>query len=442
VINLLAFCDYFGHYVMSSFFGGRLNKVKEEFEEFLERLSQHARLIFVFKKIMDIGVSEKKWLHDKSENYKEQSKLAKSISRQPRTFDLWKQLSHGSNHEMNPLLQVVLAQSAKKFGEFRGNDIMVIRTTAGHIEIANEESAYAVIGLDTSYLLLEGTWKFYFPSHPKHVTHDAKNMQLTEYNKTAIMKHIGLNYNQMQLAAVLLGKTLALPRNLCTVMKRFFTNIDSSQAKVENAFKFAKQQQFPLTSLDFEKIVMVVFHTDDAKIVEELEFSVSAFRPICFTSADVFLGDDDSKEIIQDDPLMMLAERILYNQKLSLDYYFLDVNATDMKPLKELTLPWIKRLMGVLLKNVDGSKARPFYSYVGGREYDFIEVEAEIPQFEVPSLRDLLANQFGEEEKLRILSFLIGDLISLADLKNIPSDYLMNVIILVHLVEVSCIQLT
>ena len=91
-----------------------------------------------------------------------------------------------------------------KFGKFRENDCLTTKFVTGHAQIANDEEVYAICGLDTSYLLYPGTWKFFFPT--KNFRSRQKETIFREISKQALLKHFKFNYEQLQLFSALGGK--------------------------------------------------------------------------------------------------------------------------------------------------------------------------------------------------------------------------------------------
>jgi hypothetical protein len=134
---------------------------------------------------------------------------------------------------------------------------------------------------------------------------------------------------------------------------------------------------------------------------------------------------------------MSLSERILYGQNLDINSGYLAADVTDMKSLKELTLPWIQRTMGLLLKHVKGPKTRKFLSRIDEQSWENIEIEPIYPNFNVPSLKQLVAGELSHVEKYQILSFLIDDVIDQEILRAIAIDYMLHVIVLGHLLKVN-----
>lgn len=191
--------------------------------------------------------------------------------------------------------------------------------------------------------------------------------------------------------------------------------------------------------MKLKRIVNDIFKENDPTIVESLvddfELSLNLFTTGRYENLDEF-EDKEVNQIIKNMP-MTLVENILHRRLLSCSSMYLDINATDMKPIAELVLPWIQKTMGLVLKNVNGKNTRKFMSPVNEALWEKIEIEPDYPNFEVPELKNLLVGDFSDSLKIKILRFLTNDVIGEDDYESIPIKFLIHTIILVHLVKVN-----
>lgn len=186
-----------------------MNKIRGEFEAFLMFLkSAGARLIFLFKKS---GLrDEQDWTREHGKECKQGIAFLEQIKGMT-TVEAYDRLCNSFNRTqpLNSIVHTVLCQVAANYGEFQGTDLFLIKEATGHVELANRENAFALIGLDTYYLCFEGTWRFWSPRN-----FNRNDLKFQEYNKETILKHFQLNYEQMQFLAVLSGKLKANDENL------------------------------------------------------------------------------------------------------------------------------------------------------------------------------------------------------------------------------------
>lgn len=102
-------------------------------------------------------------------------------------------------------LIIPLAQVAQKFGNFLENDCLVRVSTAGHVQTANNEDVFALIGNENAYLSRPGSWRYLSPA--RFSSTQFNDFYFDEFDKKKIMKHFKCNYEQFQLFA-LLGRRL------------------------------------------------------------------------------------------------------------------------------------------------------------------------------------------------------------------------------------------
>jgi hypothetical protein len=374
IINCRAFYNYFESNNSNAICGARLNWIQIEFEEFLQGLKEAgAELIFVWKKAFTL--LEDEWMKTKNSDYKIGVEFINKVEN-GNSSDLFG-MSLFNCHTFDDSISSVLYYSALKFGEFRGCDLFLKKSGVGHAQIARDIGAYALVGLDTGYLFLEGDFKLWFPQKQNHPQHgDVIKFDVKEYDKKAILNLFGMDISQFQLLAVLGGK--------------FFGTYEDSD-KIEEFFKVPRkidaikrfvheQVQLPLTRESIESIIEIIFGHVNPQAVEDFQSSLEAFTPSYFASHDRY-PDDEVNKMIADDPFT-LAEEILNNQTLQVSSPFLDVAATDMKSLRLLTLPWLKRTMGLLLVHVEGNRSRNVMYRIDEENWEQLEVEPIYPECE------------------------------------------------------------
>lgn len=440
--------------------------IQKEFEAFLELLTNAgAELIFVFKKcriIDDEKETTKERPHENVERNQAKWLQVQEFMRQLEEIEYTQDLSNF--FERNPCYSTVfdrdtgstLYQSAMKYGKFRGNDLLLIKGSTGHMMIANEVGAHATIGLDTNYLFLEESCKFWFPESKRDMTMGSPvNFVLKQFDKEMIRNHFQMTIEQYRLMYVLVNlKEFNSSLDNMNALKKFFGG-DYRWDAIANFIH--EQVVFPLTQESIESIASMIFGTSDPEIVQEIQKSLDVLGPACHPNL-VKYHDDEINQLIIDDPYQ-LAENILNNQIICVDSPFLKFDETDMQPLSTLVQPWIRRIMGMLLKDDNGPKTRRMRFQVAANRRDDILLEAELPTcmkswtindnsfilcliflVEVPPLKQLISGSITIEEKYKVLSFLIDDVINEDKLRQLPIAYLMHTIILVHLVKNNSLQ--
>lgn len=433
-----------------------MNLISETFEHFLRELTgAGAKLIFVFKKISIIFESD--WIDSRNKEYCESLKFLKLLEEKTTGelldhFALW----YNRQYPLNPVVTNVLCQVAAKYGSFHGNDIFLSKETAGHVELANNEKAYAIMGLDTYYLCYEGAWKFWSPQISKTPEQD---IFFEAYDKQAVLDyHHFDSFEQMQLFALLAGELKTTLSNesvsikpsytfnhvliklfldkLQTIENFFQPNKVSRAERLKKVFSYVGSVPLPFTRETYRTIVGEIFGEVDESIVDNFVSSMQSFK--CSVAQDSKrFPDDEVGRLIKDKP-MSIAESILHQRDLTISSNYLDLTATDMKSGKELTLPLWTRTMGLLLQHVDGDTSRYFIAPVDDSLWEKTEIDPDFPLFKAPLLKNLVTGNYDKSMKSKILLFLVGEALTDEFLKKVPKEYLVHFILLNLLVQVLC----
>lgn len=396
IINCHSFYNYFAQNVPNALFAGRFNIIQKEFEEFLETLTTAgAELIFVFKK--PLAEREDKWIEKKNKEYDLAQKLQRDfiiISGGRVETENGAQAFHGGcedygdfkklfkyfrvklsqYYDYDRSISSVLLHSATKFGKFRGNDLFSGKANLSHIRIANELNALAIIGLDTGYLFFEGSSKLWFPKPVEEISTDYIKFDIQQHDKEIILDRFGHNYEKFQLFAVLAQKFSSTQEN-SEKLELFFMGHNRVQRIVNFVNKNVK---FPLTQQSLESIVSTIFGSADPTIVQGLQNAMETFKYSLLNCKSRF-KDEIINKLIVDDPFS-LAERILNKVVLNIHSPCFDIHATDMKPLHELILPWIRRTMGILLKNDDEIKELKVMYRIDEEHFEKVVLQPECPE--------------------------------------------------------------
>lgn len=130
-----------------------------------------------------------------------------------------------------PLLEV-----AGRFGQILPISNPVHHEIMMFAKIALDLNVFCVIGFNSNFLVSDGAWK-YWSSNDLDIT----NMTCVEYDKNAILNHLGLNYQQMPLFVSLSGSKLHWEDK--ELIRRSF---GPKQYLYLNMASFVKKKEFPL----------------------------------------------------------------------------------------------------------------------------------------------------------------------------------------------------
>ncbi|KAG5674589.1 hypothetical protein PVAND_004543 [Polypedilum vanderplanki] len=431
LINLRGFNNYYEQNIRDALFGGRLNAIKHDFECFLSILKNAgAELLFISKHHKNVYKSMIDYDYSKGMSF------LSLISKIKNVEELIYKHEPFQRQPMNNLNIFVMAQSAIKFGEFRESDCHLKTNHYGHVKTANDEDVFAILGLNTSYLFLEGSWRFFYPMS-EYDEYGQLAMIFKEFKRDEIFNYFDINIDQMQLLG-LLSRPFPSNTDKKKILFDYFTNYTRTNKdfrKIINFIhKYAPREKFPLSDDTIKEMLQEIFGNDDDELMKDFEHF--RYRNLVFVERNESLNDIN--ELLRNNPYSYLTQRILNNLSYRISSHYLDTSANDMSSLKDLTLPWLKRTCGILFKNMNGEQVNPKISYqVDSHEnYEDIEIEPEYPDFEIPSLMKLFKGEMSDDEKYKILAFLIDNSIDVDSLKKIPNDFIIHEIIIDHLLKV------
>lgn len=267
VINLWCFTSKYQQKLEDNLFGSRYNIVKSDFENFLIRLRENgAVLVFLMKKSQ---TREGDFLEYSEDHYVTRCEVSdvietlKSTSKIIDHYDKPKKAWFPLNHTT----EMVLAQTAAKYGKVYGMDTLNLKPSTVHVQIAEKHNALAIIGTDTYYIFYEGRWKIWSDN-----SLDMQNMTIREFDKDFILKDLGLTVAQAPLFVVLAGGLYSSTENNKKVYHFFKPWIEKTFKTVP---KYINQQRFPLTDESFASIVEEIFGHRDEKIIDEFRRSIN-----------------------------------------------------------------------------------------------------------------------------------------------------------------------
>jgi hypothetical protein len=368
LINCEAFYNYFHHMYVNTLTAGRFNWMVQEWEEFLSQLKAAGAQLFFFYK-QGSSDHDSKWfrsqaiVYDANRTFLEKVAAFETsqVSRELMTFRLWK-IRFDTTYDNS--MAYVLKIAALKYGEFIGSGKAVGTKTAVISRIARDIGAYAVVGLDTGYLYVEGDFKLWPPQPQEYPTKGCIiNFDIKELNKKAILDLMQMNLAQFQVFAILGGKL----KGDLDDSDRFWSFFPEKGRIV--AIKDFVHQHVPSKVTDevIMNVIRTILGSVNPQTFENFKLSIRNF------SSEGSTNDESS---FKGDPFTY-AELIFNNQTIHVFSSFLDDTTNDKGSLKNLAVDWIKRTMGLLLKHVDGEKTRKLL--YRAEDWETIEVEPTIP---------------------------------------------------------------
>jgi hypothetical protein len=149
----------------------------------------------------------------------------------------------------DPAVREQFLEAASQYGEFEPFCVPEHHTTVFYRKLAKDLNAFAILAFDSNYIIAEGSWKYWASNDL-----DFESFTVEEYNKQAVLNHLGLHFQQIPLFQALSGVLMsaedleALRKIFCPFMKLFFQNVA----------RFIRTRFYPPTSMDAEEIKRLI----------------------------------------------------------------------------------------------------------------------------------------------------------------------------------------
>lgn len=400
--------------------GYQINKIKHDFEDFLEKLKAvGAELVFVFKKIVS---EDKEFLKRRLRDYHISCNVIDDITHASSFEQLVKIYKRGENFPYNTLILVAIIQSAEKFGNIHGCNIIKGKPAIQQVQLVKDQHIDFILGLDTFYFLFPGNFKVWSDSRLS-----MSEMKVQQLDPRVIVDHLKLSQENAPLFACLVGDLQSTPEVNNKVLNHFGKNLFTGAAKFINRLisKTAEEKMQ-------EAIKLIFGGCPEYQILEDFYSSIKSFEIV---DPPQVLIEHDLVEVLQNE-FVSFAEEIIYNTPIFINPVFSDLRKEDTKSLKELVLPPIQKTCGILLAHEEDLETR---HVVMMEKHDgkFVKVPIKIikPPFEVPSMQIVLSGGLSSYEKMDILFWILDLKCNTHDLVIIPQEYVGDCVILLFLIK-------
>lgn len=400
--------------------GYQLNKIKFDFENFITQLKDAgADVEFVFKKMLTY---DEDFSNRRLRDYNSGCGIIKTISKQKDFEKLQKSYKGPGSFPYNPMILVALIQSAAKFGAINGCNSLKGKPTVQQTALAKEKDAAFLMGLDTYYFLLPGTWTIWCDSEL-----DMEEMTIRQLDPNVVMAHFQLKPEQAPLFACFIGDLQSSKRVNDKVLAHFGT-----KSLFMNAAHFVRRlEPSPPDEMLHAAILKILGMKFNSAIIDDFKNVIKSFEIDNTKTSKV---DQAILDLVKDD-FLSISEEILFNMPIFINPSFLNMQKRDMKPLNDLVMPLIEKTTGILMKNIEDNEPRRVLWLPEFGEFEEKQIQIISPPFEVPSFKSLIAGELSMMEKMRMLSWITDIELSDFELPVIPQEYIADSLILLYLMK-------
>lgn len=284
--------------------GFRLNVVKQQFAEFLNKLKvAGAELVFVFQKTQVY----KSDFHDRQEDaYANGFEVATAdINLKNAVKFLDEKIDKDWNFDFPVNLSVVLAlnQVASQFGQICGMNSVTHEIVPHSVNLAENLKAMAILSLDTYYFFYEGSWAFWSDADL-----DMEAMTVRQYNRPEVLHLLGVSREKQELFAALSELLRTKAANL--------KNTKSKRTKAPSfasVLDFVKDLKYPWTEKELISAVKIRFGFCPSELIDDIAKKNRKLNR--FLNVEPSEKVEDVIELIKDD-FANYAEEILVNSTI------------------------------------------------------------------------------------------------------------------------------
>ncbi|XP_058449197.1 uncharacterized protein LOC131429167 [Malaya genurostris] len=279
---------------------------------------------------------------------------------------------------------------------------------------ANEVGAYAVLACSSSYLIYEGRWRLWSTRDV-----DFDHLETMEYNRSALLQTLNLNYRQMQLFAVLAGDD-SLP----------YGQILKFQTRM--AFIVSKNVQSSL----FTRFNQC--HQREMENIATTNTRHGSFSPSVMI--DLLLKQDDS-----------FMYDVWVGQSINISAIHLDMRRREFGMLyPDLAISLTLRMAGIILYYKGVEECTQVHLYIKPKHEDeavILKRNAILPKdITPPSLPELFSKEkevyFAlEDRKLQLYCWIGSETLNYQTLSSIPEQLRVTAVTLYYLREKNIVQL-
>ncbi|XP_055642233.1 uncharacterized protein LOC129779021 [Toxorhynchites rutilus septentrionalis] len=412
--------------------GGRFNKITALLESFFSKLTNlGAKLVFFY----DGPVQDMKydtWLKRQGDKYNQLIEIIDSVDKGLDLKSLIKLYGRNIPAQTNyPLRQV-----ARKHGIF-------ITSIAKECDqelasYASRVQALALLSNDTDFMIYKGFWRYWSSKSINFET-----LSTMEYNRLALVRHLGLKFNQMPLFATLAGNDVIQYDEV----HHFHRRLGRHREKFYNLARFVQQHSERRTEHELWNILREVFgRASNKKLMQRFRESLNFYtleknHPQLNPTGDDFLD------------LLLKQEDTFSYQIYTGHPYNITTNFTDMRtnefgsqyPI--LVVPVILRKAGIVLYHLKEQQKFSRCSLVvklfHNTPHDFHKLSVYFPDRSVPLyiLRDPTMSADLEDIKLKLFCWIASDKLDHRSFQPVPVIFRPTVLTLYYLMENRVLQL-
>lgn len=420
--------------IKGTFLGGRYNLAYVTIDKFFSKLvSLGAKLVFFYDGPIQ-NTKNETWLRRQDERYERYLRLVDAV-------DQGTDIDHlASSFDPPHNFRYPLKYLARKHGTFVLS--MANECDQELASYASKVGALAILATDSDYLAYEGDWRLWFSEGI-----DFDNLKTMEFNRKALLSHLGLNCKQMPLFGTLAGNDILRFDDV----KGFLKSLGHYDQKFYNLARFVQEQTLPF---DIDGIMQLVFRyrASNQELRERFTACLRFYQTI--SEAPNRNPDNDTVQgflLRQDTPLFY---QIWHGTPIDLTLGLVDISGKiDFGPnYNDLLVTPILRMAGIIRyhrREQLGSSTCEFLTKLNHDDYyKRYTLRVIFPERIVPPPLAELTSQEPDicqsylDIKYQLCGWVVSDMLNSLALKLIPRQFLVTVLTLSYLVDMRVIEIS
>ncbi len=193
IVSLSHFIRHFQPKFKDALLENQHKKLIKKFTSIFSKLKQQGvQLIFPYS----YNNETDKRLKRKFEAYKDGVEVIDQIEKDNNLESLRKFYGKQKNNELkalrDPGLRDTLKEVAADYGELEPYLTPEHHSSVFYRKLAKDLNAFAILACDSNYIIAEGSWKYWASNEL-----DFENLTVEEYDKQAVLDHLGLSFQQV-----------------------------------------------------------------------------------------------------------------------------------------------------------------------------------------------------------------------------------------------------
>ncbi|KFB38021.1 AGAP008671-PA-like protein [Anopheles sinensis] len=437
VIDLMALFGLFCDDKYSLLCGSQIGLVERRADDFFKRLAETgAELVFFYDGTLQ-EFKQETWTARQNEKYKNMIAIVDDINQGTPLTQIvnrhWRTIPNNTG--------LKLKRVAKQHGQMIIS--VAVECDQALAAYAVKHKALAIISHDTDFFIFEGNWQLWSANHM-----NIETLETIGYNRKALLKTLGLNWNQMAVFATLGGNDFFKYDEV----EPFLDSFGQHNLKFYKLADYVRNLALDKRSIKktIDRVLSRVYR--DRPVPREarewFQQSLTFYKTDCKAVNKNPSADPLQKFLL--DANQHFVYNILTGHPFNCTLYFFDYRSTVFGNYFDIISPIISRIAGIILyhhRQEGIEHVNVMTKRCHTESHAMLTVPAEFPEHAVPPpIQDLHASDADTCErllmpKLALLAWVCSDNLPFEPFAALPPSLMVTVLTLFRLIEYGALAL-